>query len=291
MMEKILSIQNLVKYYGKTLGVENVCLDIYEGEILGLIGPNGAGKSTTLRAVMNLINKTEGQVYFKNVPLTKDRVDLKKDIGYLPSEIYLYEEMTVKEMLDYHESFYEQIDSKYRKKLVKKLKIDEFKKIEDLSLGNLKKLGIVLAMMHKPKLLILDEPTSGLDPVMQEVFFELLKEINREGTTILYSTHVLSEISKLCNRVGIIKDGKLIKVEDIKMLATKNLTNVTISSRKIEDIIKKLNVKYKLIDQFTIKFNNDININELITLLSAYQLDSLLIEEASLEEVLMNYYK
>lgn len=199
--------------------------------------------------------------------------------------------MTVKEMLDYHESFYEQIDSKYRKKLVKKLKIDEFKKIEDLSLGNLKKLGIVLAMMHKPKLLILDEPTSGLDPVMQEVFFELLKEINREGTTILYSTHVLSEISKLCNRVGIIKDGKLIKVEDIKMLATKNLTNVTISSRKIEDIIKKLNVKYKLIDQFTIKFNNDININELITLLSAYQLDSLLIEEASLEEVLMNYYK
>ena len=291
MMEKILSIQNLVKYYGKTLGVENVCLDIYEGEILGLIGSNGAGKSTTLRAVMNLINKTEGQVYFKNEPLTKDRVDLKKDIGYLPSEIYLYEEMTVKEMLDYHESFYEQIDSKYRKKLVKKLKIDEFKKIEDLSLGNLKKLGIVLAMMHKPKLLILDEPTSGLDPVMQEVFFELLKEINREGTTILYSTHVLSEISKLCNRVGIIKDGKLIKVEDIKMLATKNLTNVTISSRKIEDIIKKLNVKYKLIDQFTIKFNNDININELITLLSAYQLDSLLIEEASLEEVLMNYYK
>jgi len=291
MMEKILSIQNLVKYYGKTLGVENVCLDIYEGEILGLIGPNGEGKSTTLRAVMNLINKTEGQVYFKNVPLTKDRVDLKKDIGYLPSEIYLYEEMTVKEMLDYHESFYEQIDSKYRKKLVKKLKIDEFKKIEDLSLGNLKKLGIVLAMMHKPKLLILDEPTSGLDPVMQEVFFELLKEINREGTTILYSTHVLSEISKLCNRVGIIKDGKLIKVEDIKMLATKNLTNVTISSRKIEDIIKKINVKYKLIDQFTIKFNNDININELITLLSTYQLDSLLIEEASLEEVLMNYYK
>ena len=243
-MKNILEIKNLTKYYGKTLAVKDLSLELKPGEIFGFIGPNGDGKSTTIRSIMNLINKTKGEVYFLGETLSKDNLKLKEQIGYLPSEVYLYEELTVKEMLDYHETFYKKDLSKRRKELVKKLKLDETKKIEDLSLGNQKKLGIVLAFMHEPKLLILDEPTSGLDPIMQQIFYDLLKEEQEKGTTILYSTHILSEISKICDRVGIIKEGKLLKVESIKELQSKNLNLVTIKSNDIEKIIKELKVEY-----------------------------------------------
>ena len=192
----MLEIQNLKKYYGKIRGVENVSFYIKKGEIYGFIGPNGAGKSTTIRTIMSLINKTSGKIYLNGQELKRDNLNQKTIIGYLPSEIYLYDDLTVKEMIDYHESFYNKDLSKRRKKLVKALKIDESKKVEDLSLGNTKKLGIILALLHEPELLILDEPTSGLDPIMQNVFFDLLAEEKQKGTTILYSTHILSEISK-----------------------------------------------------------------------------------------------
>ena len=176
MKKKILEIKNLTKYYGKVLGVKDLTISLEEGEIFGFIGPNGAGKSTTIRSCLNLINKTSGTVLFEGKELKKDDVYLKELIGYLPSEINLYEDLTVKQMLDYHELFYKKNIHKRRCELVKRLKLDESKKIEDLSLGNLKKLGIILAFMHEPKLLILDEATSGLDPIMQEVFYDLLRE-------------------------------------------------------------------------------------------------------------------
>ncbi len=290
-MKKILEIKNLTKYYGKTLAVKDLSLDLHVGEIFGFIGPNGAGKSTTIRSIMNLINKTKGEVYFLGETLTKDNIKLKEQIGYLPSEIYLYEELTVKEMLDYHETFYKKDLSKRRKELVKRLKLDENKKIEDLSLGNQKKLGIVLSLMHNPKLLILDEPTSGLDPIMQQVFYEILQEEKEKGTTIFYSTHILSEISKICDRVGIIKDGNLLKVESIKELQNKNLNIVTIKSNDIEDIKKKLRLDVEHIDEETIKFKNVLSTNELIKLLSSYKIEKLLIEEPTLEDIFLHYYK
>ncbi len=172
----MLEIQNLTKYYGKVKGIENLSLKLEEGEVFGFIGPNGAGKSTTIRSIMNLINKTEGKVFIENEEFNKDDVNIKKKIGYLPSEVNLYEDLTVKQMLDYHESFYKEDISAKRRELVKLLELDEQKKVEDLSLGNTKKLGIVLAFMHSPKLLILDEPTSGLDPIMQQVFYDLLQK-------------------------------------------------------------------------------------------------------------------
>lgn len=290
-MKNILEIKNLTKYYGKTLAVKDLSLELQEGEIFGFIGPNGAGKSTTIRSIMNLINKTKGEVYFLGETLTKDNLTLKEQIGYLPSEVFLYEDLTVKEMLDYHESFYKKNLSKRRKELVKKLKLDESKKIEDLSLGNQKKLGIVLAFMHEPKLLILDEPTSGLDPIMQQVFYELLQEEKEKGTTIFYSTHILSEISKICDRVGIIKDGTLLKVESIKELQSKNLTNVTITSNEIEKITKELKVEVETLDEKTIKFKNTLDSNNLIKILSKYEIEKLLIEEPTLEDIFLHYYK
>lgn len=291
MKKSILEIKNLTKYYGKVLGVKNLSLNLNEGEIFGFIGPNGAGKSTTIRSIMHLINKNEGQILIDGQEFTKDDTTIKEMIGYLPSEIHLYEDLTVKEMLDYHETFYKKNIHKRRNELVKRLKLDEKKKIEDLSLGNLKKVGIVLAFMHKPKILILDEPTSGLDPIIQQIFYELLLEEKQKGTTIFYSTHILSEVSRICDRVGIIKDGTLLKVETIEEIHNKNLTFVTIESQEVEKIIKDLKPNVLSKENNTIKFKQELSPNLLIKEISKYQIDKLLIEEATLEDIFLHYYK
>lgn len=291
MKQPILEIKNLTKYYGNTLGVKNLNLTLNEGEIFGFIGPNGAGKSTTIRSIMNLINKTSGTVLLNGEELTKDNANLKAIIGYLPSEIHLYEDLTVNQMLNYHESFYHQNIHKRRKELVKRLKLDESKKIEDLSLGNSKKLGIILALMHEPKLLILDEPTSGLDPIMQQTFYELLKEEKAKGTAIFYSTHILSEISKICDRVGIIKDGTLLKIEKVEEIQKKELTYIKVESASIDSIIKDLKLDPTLKENNTIKFKNTISSDKLIKTLSKYKIDKILIEEATIEDIFLHYYK
>lgn len=291
MGKNILEIQNLTKYYGKIRGVENLSLTLEEGEIFGFIGPNGAGKSTTIRSIMNLINKTSGKILIENKEFNKDDIKIKEKIGYLPSEIYLYDDLTVKEMLDYHEKFYRKDIHKRRMELVKSLQLDEKKKIEDLSLGNLKKLGIILELMHQPKILILDEPTSGLDPIMQNVFYDLLKEEKKKGTTIFYSTHILSEVSRICDRVGIIKDGKLIKVEKMEELSQKNLTFITITSEQVKDIVKDLKVNIIFEEGSTVKFGNNLPHDELIKKISKYKIDRILIEEATLEDMFLHYYQ
>ena len=290
-MESILEIQNLTKYYGKIKGVENLSLKLNRGEIFGFIGPNGAGKSTTIRSIMNLINKTSGKVLIEGKEFLKDDIVIKEKIGYLPSEIYLYDDLTVKEMLDYHERFYKKNIHGRRTELVKRFELDEEKKVEDLSLGNLKKLGIVLSFMHEPKILILDEPTSGLDPIMQNRFYELLKEEKQKGATIFYSTHILSEVSKICDRVGIIKEGKLIQVEKIDDLLKKGLTYVTLTSRDNDKIISDLNLNVSNKNEDTIRFSNSISSDKLIKELSKYSIDRILIEEATLEDMFLHYYK
>ena len=307
----MLVVENLTKYYGKVRGIEKLNLALKKGEVFGLIGPNGAGKSTTMRSIMNLINKTSGKVYIDGKEFHKDDVDLKRIIGYLPSEINLYDDLSVKEMLDYHESFYSKnVDIKNengdkknadsssnsihsrRKELVETLELDESKKIEDLSLGNLKKVGIVLAFMHNPKIIIMDEPTSGLDPVIQKKFFDLVLKEKEKGTTILYSTHILSEVSKVCQRVGIVRNGHLEKIETIDNIKNMALKYVTVSSEEIEKIISDLNIQDSTkINNTTIKFKNDIEVDSLIKKLANYKIDNLLIEEATLEELFMHYYQ
>lgn len=290
-MKCIFEIKHLKKYYGSKLGVEDVSLKICEGEIYGFIGPNGAGKSTTIRTVLGLINKTDGTVYFNGETLDINNLDIKQNIGYLPSEINLYTDMTVGEMLDYHESFYRKDIHKRRTQLVKMLKINESKKIEDLSLGNLKKVGIVLALMHEPKLLILDEPTSGLDPIMQNVFHDILKEEKEKGVAILYSSHILSEISNLCDKIGFIKNGVIIKEDLMKNIKEDNYTYLTIISKDMDKIKKELKLEIKEENTEYVKFINNLEANTLIKKLSKYSIDKLLIEEISLEDLFANYYR
>ncbi len=287
----MLEIVNLKKYYGKVRGVEDVSLKIKSGEVYGFIGPNGAGKSTTIKAIMNLINKTSGTIKIDGKENNKEDLKLKEMIGYLPSEINLYDDLSVKEILNFHASFYNKDISKRRKELIEILKLDETKKIEDLSLGNIKKLGIVLALMHEPKILLLDEPTSGLDPIMQNVFYNLLLEEKKKGTTILYSTHILSEVSKICDRIGFIKEGKIIEEDTVENIEKNSITYLTIESDEIAKIKEELNLKVIYESANLVKFLNSLKPNEIMDKISKYKIDKLLIEEVTIEDLFIEYYK
>ena len=290
-MENILEITNLTKYYGKVLGVQDLNLNLTKGEVFGFIGPNGAGKSTTIRSILGILNKTEGKVLFNGNELVKDDIEMKKLIGYLPSEINLYDDFTVKEMLDFHEKMFNKNLKERRQELVHRLKLDESKRIEDLSLGNLKKLGIVLAFMHEPELIILDEPTSGLDPIIQQEFYQILEEEKQKGTTILYSSHILSEVSKICDRVGIIKNGHLLKVEPVSEIIEKSLSFVTITSKEVKAIIDELHIDVITKTDDTVTFKNTINANELLKTLTKYNIEKIYIEPATLEDIFLHYYE
>jgi ABC-2 type transport system ATP-binding protein len=291
MKDYFLELKNLKKYYGNNRGIENVSLKLNKGDIYGFVGPNGAGKSTTIRTIMGLINKTSGKILFDGKEIDTDDESTKQRIGYLPSEITLYDDMTVKEIFNYHDSFYNKDTLKRKNELVKLLKIDEKKKIEDLSLGNLKKVGIVLSLMHEPELLILDEPTSGLDPLMQSIFHDILLDEKKKGTTILYSSHILSEVSNICDKVGFIKDGVIIKEDLIDNIMKDNYTYLTISSKDIDKIKKELKLNIKSENKNEVKFINNMEINKLLEILSKYKIDKLLIESVSLEDLFTNYYK
>lgn len=285
----MLLIKNLAKYYGKILGVKDINIEVKDGEVFGFIGPNGAGKSTTIKCIMNLVNKTNGNIYIDGVENTKDNYLINNDIGYLPSEVHLYDDLTVKQMIDYNASFYKKDLTDKVNYLVKKLEIDVTKKNEELSLGNQKKVGILLAMMHSPKLLILDEATSGLDPLMQEKFYELLEEEKKKGTTIFFSSHILNEVKRISDRIGIIKNGEIIKIEKTNKLLDTDFKIVTLTSHDNKLIKDKVNIIKE--DKDTIKFIYKENSNKLIKLLKDMDIDKILIEEPSIEDIFIHYYE
>ena len=291
-MESIIKIKNLTKSYGKSRGVENINLEIEKGTIYGFIGPNGAGKSTTIKCIMNFINKNIGDIYINDTVINNKNYKIKEEIGYLPSEIHLYDNLTVKKMLDYSASFYKKDCIKRRKDLVQKLEIDENKKIDELSLGNLKKVGIVLALMHEPKIVIMDEATSGLDPLMQEKFYEILKEEKSKGTTIFFSSHILSEVKRICDKVAIIKEGKIIKIEDMKSFDTTEMLQIKISSNHINEILEELQIdNSKKKSDKEVEFIYKGEIDNLLQIISKYHISKLLIEELDLEEIFIHYYE
>lgn len=288
----MLKIEYLTKYYKDILGVQNLSLEIKPGEIFGFIGPNGAGKSTTIKCILNLINKTDGKITFNNQELTKNNYKLKEDIGYLPSEVNLYDDLTVAQMIRYSASFYKKDLSKRIKHLVKKLDVDTTKKVDELSFGNLKKLGIILAFMHEPSLLILDEPTNGLDPLKQEVFFELLEEERKKGTTIFFSSHNLSDVKKVCDRVGIIKNGILVDILTINNLDKFEFNVISLYSSEYKKLkLPMTDIVIKKKNDNMIQFIYKGDINKLLEILRDIKINNLLIEEPSLEEIFLHYYK
>lgn len=290
-MNNILEVKNLTKNYGKSRGVSDVNLEIEKGTIYGFIGPNGAGKSTAIKCIMNLINKNSGEVFIDGKLFLKKNNELKKKIGYLPSEVNLYDGLKVKEMIKYSESFYKKDCSKRISELVNKLDIDVNKKIEELSLGNLKKVGIVLALMHEPEIVIMDEASSGLDPLMQEAFYEILLEEKKKGTTIFFSSHILSEIKRICDKVAIIKEGKIINVDDMNNIEDSDVVRIKITSDYNEDILKELGLPEDSIKKGVLEFVYKEDINNLMKILSKYNIKKILIEELDIEEIFIHYYK
>jgi ABC-2 type transport system ATP-binding protein len=285
----MLKIENLKKYYGNILGVEDIDLEIKDGEIFGFIGPNGAGKSTTIKCVLNFLNKDSGTILIDGKEITDKE---KEEIGYLPSEVNLYDDLTVKQIIEYNNSFYKRNCLKRADYLSEKLELDVTKKIDELSLGNLKKVGIVLALMHSPKLVILDEPTSGLDPLMQEVFFELMLEEKKNGTSIFFSSHNLNEVKKICDRVAIIRKGRIIEVNEVKNIIKNKFVIITVKAKEIKKIkfpVKDMKIKVMQDNEITFVYQDDIN--KIVRLLKDIDVEELFIEEPTIEEIFMHYYK
>lgn len=292
-MNNTIEIKDLTKTYGTARGITNVSFNVEEGEIFGFIGPNGAGKSTTIRTLLSLIYPTSGSAKIFGKDCIEFGPEVKKEIGYLPSEVFYYDNMKVIDLLKYSASFYKKDCSKRIKELADIMDLDLHKKIDDLSYGNKKKVGIVQGLLHEPKLIMLDEPTSGLDPLMQQKFFDLLKEENKKGATILFSSHVLSEVQKMCERVAIIKKGKIIKIEKISDLKENNFKNFEVQTiSKIDKDYFNINgVTNLIVNDTDVSFLFKGDINLILQKISAIEIANLWIEEPNLEDVFMHYYE
>lgn len=273
-MNNAIEISNLTKHYGKHRGVSDVSFCVREGEIFGFLGPNGAGKSTTIRSMLGLIQYESGSIRILGKDSKEEKEEILKEIGYMPSEAMFYPSMKVKDVIRMAAEVRKQDCTEEAGKLCERLKVDENKRINELSLGNRKKVSIVCAMQHKPKLFIFDEPTSGLDPLMQTEFFELIGEYVKAGATCMLSTHVLSEVKRYCNRVAIMKEGRLQCVDEVAHITKTNAKRIRmVRDGKAEDFI----------------FEG--NLNELYKELAGHDITDILIEEPSLDEIFMRFYK
>ena len=289
----VIESNQLTKMYGKARGISNVSFTVKEGEIFGFIGPNGAGKSTTIRTLLALIYPTSGSATIFGKDCIKYAPEIKKEIGYLPSEVFYYDNMKVIDLLKYSASFYKKDCTKRIRELAEALNLDLSKKIDDLSLGNKKKVGIVQGLLHEPKLIILDEPTSGLDPLMQQKFFELLREENKKGATILFSSHILSEVQKLCDRVAIIKEGEIVKVETMSALTENSYKKFRLEAvnQVTTEVFQLDGVTDIKVKEKTVSFIYKGNMNAIISKIAEIPLQNLWVEEPTLEEIFMHYYE
>lgn len=291
MPEKVIEIQNLTKMYGKNRGIVDVSLDVREGEIYGFIGPNGAGKTTTLRLLMGLIFPTSGTASLFGKDCVEDGHTVRAEIGYLPSEVFYYDRMRVKQLLEYSASFYKKDCTARINELCERMELDVSRKIDELSYGNKKKVGIVQGLLHSPRLIVLDEPTSGLDPLMQHRFFDIIREENEKGATVLFSSHILSEVQRLCHRLAIIKEGSIIRIDKVSQInkeayrkfrvVSDSLTEVDFQIEGVSDIKREAQ---------EITFYHSGNINDVIKVVSGTNLIDMQIEEPDLEEIFIHYY-
>jgi len=217
-MTAIIQTDKLTKYYGEHRGVIDVDLEIRQGEIFGFLGPNGAGKTTTIRVLLDLIRPTSGTARVFDMLSNENAVAIHRRIGYVPGEFALYDRLTGAQTLEYFANLRGGVDRAYQKSLIERFELDVSRRYREYSKGNKQKVGVIIAMQHKPELLILDEPTSGLDPLIQQTFFETLRDSVKEGATVFLSSHILSEVEKSCDRVAIIREGRIVKLDTVEGL-------------------------------------------------------------------------
>jgi ABC-2 type transport system ATP-binding protein len=288
----VIEVSHLTKFYGKSRGIVDVSFSVEQGEIFGFIGPNGAGKSTTIRLLLSLIHPTSGSAKVFGKDVTRQGPEIRRDIGYLPSEVFYYEGMKVIDLLKYSASFYEGDCTQRMQELSGLMELEMNRRISDLSYGNKKKVGIVQGLLHSPKVLFLDEPTAGLDPLMQRKFFDLIRKENARGVTVFFSSHILGEVQRLCNRVGIIREGKIVEISDIRSLQKNNYKKVRVTAEGLKPADFKLAGVTKVqSEDGTLGFFFKGDINAIVKKIGGLKLEDLTIEEPTLEEIFMHYYE
>lgn len=292
----VVSINRLTKFYGNHMGVFDLNLEVYDGEIFGFLGPNGAGKTTTIRLMLDLIKPNSGNVQIFGLDSRKDSIKIKRDIGYLPGELKLYNNMGGKDFLIYMANLHGGVDWDFVNDMVERLKTDLTRPIGNLSHGNKQKLRLIQAFMHDPSLLILDEPTNGLDPIIQEEFHKILKEIKKEDKTVFLSSHIMGEVEQICDKVGIIRKGQLATLETIESLKKKRFQSIEVHFASIvqknmfENLpgIFDLEVKGKVLK---CKLSSQDNLDSFIKTIAKSEVTKIIAPEPNLEEIFLSYFK
>lgn len=284
-----IQLSNLTKYYGKSRGILNLNLDVKEGEFFGFIGPNGAGKSTTIRTLLGLITPSSGQAKIFDETIRQRNPIIRSHIGYLPSEAVFYRGMKVKDLLKLSADLHHKNCSAEREILCRRLQLDVNRKVDELSFGNRKKVAIVSALQHQPKLLILDEPTSGLDPLMQREFFHIIRERNEQGATVFLSSHVLSEIQRNCTRAAIIREGRIIACDRVEALSKTNAKRISVQGQVSLDSLEEIRDLKENDGVFSFLYGGDIH--RLLETLSAGTITDLSISDPDLDEIFLHYYE
>ena len=287
-MKPIIEIEHLTKFYGKNRGVNDLSLSVSEGEVFGFIGPNGAGKSTTIRAILGLISPTSGSVRLFGQGVRRGDASALAEVGYMPAEAAFYRGMRVSEVISLSAKLRRMDCAAEARQLCDRLQLDVRRRVEELSLGNRKKVSIVCALQHRPVLCLLDEPTSGLDPLMQEAFFDLLEERHAAGGTIFLSSHVLGEVQRHCQRAGVIREGQLIACDRVENLSRTRARRVTLHGVNRLSLPGMRDVQS---EKRALRFLYDGDMAALISALQGLPVDDMTITEPPLEEIFLHFYE
>ncbi len=285
--------EGLTKYYGKVRGIEDLTLEIEEGEVFGFLGPNGAGKTTSIRLFIGLLFPTRGSGKVLGKDIVEDSIEIRKFIGYIAGDVHLYPNMKGGELLDYFAAFKPELKPVLKNELVERFNLDLSKRVREYSRGNRQKLAIVLALMHDSPLLILDEPTLGLDPFMQREFYQVIKEFRERGKTIFLSSHIMSEVEKACQRVGVVQNGRLVAIENVEEIGQKKVRFMEVSFK--EDVSPQIFdlSGIKILEHYNRHFRLSVkgDVNQLLKKLSGFIVEDLNFSHASLEEIFFEYYR
>ena len=284
----VIETKDLTKYYGEIKGVESLNFSVKKGEIFGFLGPNGAGKTTTIRTLLGYLNKTSGEAYIFGKNIDDNIVEIKREVGYIPGELNIYGHLTGKQFLDFFSSLRHR-DMTLLDDLLKIFDLPLNRKVKGYSKGMKQMLGIIQAFMDDPEIVIMDEPTSGLDPLLQQKFYEFLQKQKKKGKTMFFSSHILSEVDKICDRIAIVKEGELVALEDVETLKSK-------SGKKIRLKIKEKTEKFKgpknmIVKDGYIEFSTTDNIDKWIKQISKFSVIDLKINDFSIEDIFIHYYE
>jgi ABC-2 type transport system ATP-binding protein len=291
--DSVIHIEGLTKLYGKQRGVLDINLDIKRGEVFGYLGPNGAGKTTTIRTLLHFIFPTKGLATIFGLNIAQKSLEVRRRIGYLPGELEVYENLTGAELLEFLSHQRGGVDWEYVNELAARFDYDLSQRIKSLSHGNRQKAGLMQAFMHKPELLILDEPTIGLDPLMQQEFYRLIGEVKAEGRTVFLSSHIMPEVERVCDRVGIIREGRLIAVEDIDVLKERAIRRLEIHFAEPvspEQFGNLAGVRDVQVHDSVLTCTVTGEIDILIKTATQYHIVNVISHEPSMEEIFLAYY-